>query len=693
MNGPTPGFALAIAALLFAPALPAAPQGTAQWPPLRVGPVPTAASDTFSALFPSRVKTFVKASFDPDDRPEAASQGNDDGFSGQNLCEAYRDVDQGNPLAVLAHFEGRAGALGLFFRNFWSDSGGLPFFPGEHNRTRIWLDGTLAYDMPLTDYFRRQDDPRGQISPFAGPFTGGRSGGHYTHAKLRWNQSFRLGAWDDAFHNAARFHRVAVILASPEGELPVSDGGAWDDIVSNPGAWPHETPRQPQITTLQVPAGGFGEIVLTGPATILELTCEVPRHADWLGMRARFFWDGQTQPAVDVPLRLLGGMVAPPYTYPMESLLFGNDGDRRIRCYLPMHFAQGARLQFHNQNAGHVALKVTLAGGRGAHPVPWGHLHAIYHAGTTQTGVPFQGPRLTDARGLLRVLLLEDLMDTTGRIPDQHTTHLEGDLCIRINGQRGDDHTFDASETGIGRWGWYLTPADRPFVSDTSFQTGLLLRGLPKGHVEARRLMGSTFLFDPVHFVAGIDIVLEHGVQNTSNADYGLVSMLYLEPGAARRMIQEIDVGNTAAEQGYGVQFTQWSRYQRQGSFLRDQFFGTPPVTDWVRHVRDFYRFRVDRPNEGQTTAPVAVGFRLDRLGGASLKVCQADVLVDGVPAGLLHVFNHNPVYPWKEGGETEVELPRALTDGKASFVVELRPRAGTDPLKLARVWTYEYSK
>lgn len=664
-----------------------------EWPALQSSSGLTSLSDTFSLLLPSRAKTFVKASYDPDDRPAAPSQGNDDGFSGRNLCEAYRTQDLGNEMAVLAHFEGRAGVMGLFFRNFWSDSGGLPFQPGEHNRTRLWLDGVLAHDMPLTDYFRPMADPRGQIAPFAGPFTGARSGGHFTHAPLRWNDNFRLGAWDDSFSNAACFHRVAVTLATPEGELPVGDGQSWAAIAADPGRWPHQTERRAVVTTLQIPPGSTVEIPLSGPLTILELTCEVQRHADWTGLWARFLWDDQPTAAVDVPLRLLGGMVAPPYRFFFESLLFGNDGERRIRTYMPMHFAHRARLQFRNDNSEAVQMDVTIAAASGAHPAPWGHFHATYDAGTTITGVPFAGPRLDDARGTLRALLLEDLMDTTGRIPDQLTSHLEGDLCIRINGHRGVDHTFDASETSIGRWGWYLTPADQAFAADTSFQSGLLLRSLPGNHLEARRLIGSTYLFDPVHFVSGIDVRLEHGVQNTSNADYGLVAMLYVEPGAARRTIHEIDVGEPGSEQAFGVQLTQWSEYQRSGQCLRDQFYGTPPITDTVRHVRDFYRFRVDRPVGQPRNAPICVGFRLDRLGGPGLTVCQADVFVDGAPAGLLHSFTHNVVFPWLEGGEVEVELPLAQTDGKGSFVVELRPRPGTDPLQLARVWVYEYSK
>ena len=125
------------------------------------------------------------------------------------------------------------------------------------------------------------------------------------------------------------------------------------------------------------------------------------------------------------------------------------------------------------------------------------------------------------------------------------------------------------------------------------------------------------------------------------------------------------------------MQFTQWSRYQRSGPFFRDQFYGTPPVADDVRHVRDFLRFRVARPSI-DNRLPIGIGFRLDRLGGPNTTICQADVYVDGVHVGLLHSFTHSPIYPWKEGGECEVELPRSETDGRDAFQVEIRPSWST---------------
>jgi hypothetical protein len=647
-------------------------------------------SDEFSTLFPSRVKTFVKAGVDPDDRPGAPFQGDDDGFSGINGCEAYRATDSGQSMAVLAHFEGRPGVLGLFFRNFWSDAAGLPLQTGENNRTRIWIDGVLSKDLPLADCFRSENDQRGQVPPFTGPFTGTRSGGHVTHAQLRWNQSFKLGVWDDSYANAARFHRVAATFATPENELPVPDMADWTRIAHARGQWPHASARVPQTTSWTIPAGGVQALQLAGPATVLEVSCQVGANDDWSGLWARFTFDGQAAPSVCVPLRVLGGMIKPPYRSAVAGLLFHNDGDCQLTSYFPMHFDTGARLEFENRNAGPVNLAVTIATTSAVHPQPWGYFTAIHCAGTTVTGQTFQGPSIAGARGTLRGLMLEDGADNTGRIPDLLLNHLEGDLCIRINGNRGDDHTFDGTETAIGRWGWYFSPVDQPFAQDTSFQTSWALRWLPDNqHLELRRLMGSLFVFDPVHFVNGISIALEHGIQNTSNADYALTAFLYVQPGGARNTLAEIDVGDPVSESANQVQFTQVAMTPRTAGFLRDNFFGTGPVTDTVRQVRDFLQFRIL-----PTTRSRALGFgvRLWRPATSS-GVCQADVLVDGNPAGLLHCFTHGTTYPWKEGGECEVELPHALTDGKNNMTVTLRPRPGSDPLMIARIWVYEYTK
>jgi len=357
-----------------------------------------------------------------------------------------------------------------------------------------------------------------------------------------------------------------------------------------------------------------------------------------------------------------------------------------------MPFAQHAKLEIQNRGAQAIPVQLTHCFKAEAHQAPWGHFVAGFHREITGTGEPFQGPRLQDCHGMLRCLMLEDFADTSGRIPDMHMTHLEGDLCVRTNGLRGDDHTFDASETSIGKWGWYLTPSDLPFQMDGSFNTSVHVSFHIPGAVAVHRMMGSTLVFDPVQFVDGIDVMLEHGVQNLAQADYGFMSILYVQPGAARRTVGELDVGEPAAESAWNAQFGTAPLHQVTSTFFRDQFYGDAPLSDEVRQVVDWYRFTVASPSLANNRG-LCLGFRLDRLRVGSGGVCQARVFVDGYFAGLLHSFTTNPLEVWKEGGETEIELPRALTDGKANFVVEVRPVAGSQPLRVGNVRVYAYDR
>ena len=79
---------------------------------------------------------------------------------------------------MLVDIAGRRGFMGCFFRNFWSDWWAVPLQPRERNRTILEVDGVVAHDHGLPDYFRDVTDPLGQIPPFSGPFTGRRGGGH-----------------------------------------------------------------------------------------------------------------------------------------------------------------------------------------------------------------------------------------------------------------------------------------------------------------------------------------------------------------------------------------------------------------------------------------------------------------------------------------------------------------------------------
>lgn len=689
-------------ALLLSIAASAAVDVAAQRDELGRGQTET---EQFFRLYPSRAKTFIKASSDPDDLPTAPSRGNDDGFTGLNGTEAFRSLVFGQDVAVLADVAGRSGFIGCIFRNYWSGFSGDPVYPQELNRAILRVDGTALVDRELSSFFRNEGS--GQLPPFTGPFTGNRAGAHLTHTPIPFDDTLDLIVFENAFDNAGRFHKVAGTYDPPEGSVRIPDLIEWEEVARRrlwaPSAaqptraewWPHAVPPAWQLTALNIPTGGAASVALTGPQTILGLECEVGNPAMWQDLWAVFTFDGAATPDVEVPLRMLGNMSRRPFSAPMSGLLFGNDGARTVTSFFPMPFLQNADLRIEHRGTGAAAqVNVRVSTERGRPRSPWGYFTATWQRGLTQTGVPFLGPSYPGRRGMLRHIALESWMELSNRIPNQTEEHLEGDLCVRINGNRGDDHTFAASETSIGKWGWYLTLSDVPFVEDSSFHTGITLAPVG-GVMQSNRVQGSTFVFDPIHFVDGIEIVLEHGPQNQANAEYGLFCVFYLERGGpARTQIMELDVGDVAAETAANVAFSEVQNYSLTSEFFRDPFFGTPPVTDTVREIQTSYAFDVTVPNPSLYPTGYAIGVRLDRQRNPGVTTrAQAEVYVDGQYAGLVHAWTSNPTFRWKEGGELEVELPRALTDGKTQFRVELRPRANTDPFNLARAWVYGYTR
>ena len=285
---------------------------------------------------------------------------------------------------------------------------------------------------------------------------------------------------------------------------------------------------------LTIPAQSSVTLTWNGPGTLLGLSMIAGQNADWGELFARLEFDGGTVPSDEFPLRLLGGMMRPPFAYSLQGLLFSNDGDRRVTSYFPMPFAKSGRLIIRSRSGQPIDLRVDSRVVARLPEPPWGYFAPHYFRQATTKDIPFDGPKIENCHGLLRQTLLESAMDTTQEIPFITAQHLEGDLCVRINGNRGDEHNFAASETSIGKFGWYSGPRDVPFNQDESFNTQILFRRIGR-NIFTDRIMGSTFVFDPIHFVDGIDMKLEHGPYNQFNADYAFFNIFYLRPGAARK--------------------------------------------------------------------------------------------------------------------------------------------------------------
>ena len=72
-------------------------------------------------------------------------------------------------------------------------------------------------------------------------------------------------------------------------------------------------------------------------------------------LRLRMYWDGETKPAVDVPLGdfFCVGVGKP---VPFQSAVFSNPEGRSFNCYIPMPFRKGARITLTNEGKTNLAL-------------------------------------------------------------------------------------------------------------------------------------------------------------------------------------------------------------------------------------------------------------------------------------------------------------------------------------------------
>ena len=94
-------------------------------------------------------------------------------------------------------------------------------------------------------------------------------------------------------------------------------------------------------TLLETPGAGIINRIWI---TINDRSAEMLRS-----LRLRCYWDGESKPAVDVPLGDFFCFTAG-RTVPFESEFFSSPEGRSFNCYIPMPFRKGARIIFTNES-------------------------------------------------------------------------------------------------------------------------------------------------------------------------------------------------------------------------------------------------------------------------------------------------------------------------------------------------------
>jgi hypothetical protein len=405
-----------------------------------------------------------------------------------------------------------------------------------------------------------------------------------------------------------------------------------------------------------------------GPSELRAIQVRVP-PAEMVAAgnsRVRIYWDGETTPSVDAPLKFLvgdGAGVYQPRSRPLVAgFLAGAGGDGStfmdFNLYYPMPFHSSARITFTSPSS----AAVDKLGWRVRYQRPfsdpgswWGTFHATYTS--VPQPVPGQDMSFLDVAGSGRVVGTVVNFNKVGGT-------LEGNPTFFIDGS----NTPQVQATGTEEWGLggnYWNGGN---------QTTLPLGGLPSstnnpagsdidGAAEYRFLVA-----DSVPFNNHLTLRWQHGGTDDSTQPYRAAVLWYGTPTQSAPLTDEVRVGDPVSAASH--------RYSAPGA---------SPST-----LTAAYGYQVEAPSSvdtGDSTTgttsfimalnPANAGAFLRRKSDYGLPNQRANVFLDGVFAGTWYASGSftgtdTSGIPrrWRDD---ELPLPASLTAGRSSVKVQIQ--------------------
>ncbi len=525
------------------------------------------------------------------------------------------------------------------------------------SRVRFYFDGetTPRVDIRAVDMFS------GATAPFLSPLVYDAlesSGGFTSFLPMPFAKSCKVTTL-----GATRYYNIAYhTYASAEGVQTFTgaeDTSAVRDLWARVGADPKQGWSNETISGLVAIAPGnratLADLQGAGAIASLKLRLDPSQEAVLQGARLRFFWDGDPQPSVDVPLGLFFGSGLGPAT--VRGLLIGMDPQGNVYCYFPMPFWRSARLEVENRSGTAIsALQYEIQYTRTPYPAGQaGYFHAQYRESTQ--GADGRDCILLDTAG--RGHFVGATVDMSGGAP-YDPIYLEGDPRVHVDGSLSP--------------AIYGTGTEDYFLGGWYFLGGLF--SLPTHGLVAQRHTGTArlscyrlHLGDVIPYAASLRFGLEHGPTNDVPIHYRSVAFYYQLGAPAAQLADELDVGNAASEAAHGYAVSGGSSLVSKAAYYEgddDDIL----IADEGRLLggRSEFRLALDPANQG-----ALLRRRCDR----SVPGQHAAVYVDGAYVGRWRRAGSQTDKQWSD---EDFEIPAAFTAGKSSVAVTI--------VKLSTLWT-----
>ena len=525
--------------------------------------------------------------------------------------------------------------------NRWWHTGELE---GEY---RLYFDGETTPRLVL----KKWDFWKMQVAPFLEPILLDdykSSGGFVTYYPIGFARSLRItsvGARTPDYYNFgySRYSDRPVLSFTGKESLKrvVS-------LFSHAGEPPIEPGPSDVVTAGSVQPGAGGPAVLAslpGPGQIVGLVLTVAGSAPGkavplAGVRLQIFWDGQSAPAVDVPVPEFFGMTTTQNVL-VRGLPVGHIGDR-FYCYFPMPYASAAKVQLLDGGGGgttSVGYRIVSRPFRAPFEQA-GYFHAVRNAAVTTKDRDFV---MLAAQGSGHYVGLNMMFPSSG-------STLEGNERIYVDGARTPAINGTGTEDYFNG-GFYFSKG--PFTAPT--------HGAPsfdgKGPFNAYRF----HIADVIPFASSITVGMQHDQWNQNAVPYASVAYYYLNPKVRSTQSDRLDLADpgSIAQHRYAAAGT-------EDAPVTSRFPSDDPTT-YTHRGRTLsgpstFTLQIDPRNQGVT---------LRRLLDQSVGRQAARISIDDVAAGTWKTPSLNQTFRWRED---DFWVPPALTRGKDRVVVKVAP-------------------
>ncbi len=317
---------------------------------------------------------------------------------------------------------------------------------------------------------------------------------------------------------------VAVILLAVSCSTAVLAQSQLDNLLS-PGRLPYlKSSTLHQISSndtsggnndfIAIPAGKTARLAeITGPGVITNIWVTISSPDKYMLRRIllRMYWDGETNPSVEVPI---GDFFGTGFQYKQYITPYVGMSSGGYYCYFPMPFNKSARIEVVNETGEEIysfyyhidyhSLEAPLE-------PSVAYFHASWHRDIRTD--PKSYFTLLDATGEGHLVGVNMSMQSY----DGGLGFLEGDEMIYVDGEK------QASLKGTGtedyfNSGWYFNRGE--FAAPYH---GLILKDDSLGRIAAYRF----HVLDVIPFKKSIRALIEHGTENEEIADYSATAYWY----------------------------------------------------------------------------------------------------------------------------------------------------------------------